>query len=386
MIEVSSNAPRLKLSIPGNKSQINRLLILSFLSRKDIQLNNVNFCDDVNELIEIGRQLGISITTENKSLFIKGYISHNCLKDKLLKLNLGNAGTTIRFVLPLLALSGAKFELDCADSFKSRPIKELLDSLRSVGADIDSDYFPLRLEADLKLGSKLEVDCSKTTQYYSAFLLLSSHFDMEVKSINVDKSQKYIEQTQQVIKEFESSTVFNIPIDASSYSYACAYGLSINEVEVLNFERDEYQADWKLIDFINYSNPEHIIPLELGSFGVEVSQCLDLFPTFVFLASYALGTSEISGLDNLKFKESDRLSESIKLLELFEVEHSLNGDKLSITGRNTRIKKKVTYDAPSDHRMIMTAFLFMKKNFGGIIHNEQHVNKSFPDFFETFNS
>jgi 3-phosphoshikimate 1-carboxyvinyltransferase len=386
MFEVSSNAPRLSVKIPGNKSQINRLLILSFLSQSNIKLNNVNFCDDVNELIEIGRQLGIEINEDNKSLEVRGFISHNSLKGKELKLNLGNAGTTIRFVLPLLALSGAKFELDCADSFKSRPIKELLDNLRLLDTKISSDSFPMVLEGNLKLGSKLEVDCSKTTQYYSAFLLLSSHFDMEVKSINVDKSQKYIEQTQQVIKEFESSTVFNIPIDASSYSYAYAYGLSINEVEVVNFKRDEYQADWKLIDFINYSNPKHIIPLELGAFGIDVSQCLDLFPTFVFLASYALGTSEISGLDNLKFKESDRLSESIKLLELFEIEHSLNGDKLSITGRNTRIKKKVTYDAPSDHRMIMTAFLFMKKNFGGIIHNEQHVNKSFPDFFETFNS
>lgn len=386
MIEVSSNTSKLKLSIPGNKSQINRLLILSFLSKNDIQLNNVNFCDDVFELIEIGRRLGIELTKENNSLKVKGYISHNSLKDKNIKLNLGNAGTTIRFVLPILALSGAKFELDCADSFKSRPIKELLDNLRSIGTAINSDSFPMMLEGDLKVGSKLEVDCSKTTQYYSAFLLLSSQLELEVKAVNVDKSQKYIEQTQKVIEEFKKSTVFDIPIDASSYSYAYAYGLSINEVEVLNFEKDDYQADWKLIYFLNYSNPKHIIPLELDSFGVDVSQCLDLFPTFVFLASYALGTSEITGLENLKFKESDRLSESIKLLELFEVEHSLNGDKLSITGRNTIIKKKVTYDAPSDHRMIMTAFLFMKKNFGGIIHNEQHVNKSFPDFFETFNS
>ena len=98
----------------------------------------------------------------------------------------------------------------------------------------------------------------------------------------MDKSQKYIEQTEKLVKEFKKSTAFNIPIDASSYSYAYAYGLSGNEVEIINFERDTYQADWILLDFINYSDPKHIMPLELSSFKIDVSQCLDLFPTFVF--------------------------------------------------------------------------------------------------------
>ena len=115
----------------------------------------------------------------------------------------------------------------------------------------------------------------------------------------------------------------------------------------------------------------------------DVSNCPDLTPTLAFLASYAKGTSRLTGLGILRHKESDRIQEILRLLETFGVPHSFNApnNELTIMGP-APAAPLIHYHPPDDHRMVMAAYLFMRKNSGGILSNTHHVAKSFPSFFE----
>ncbi|MFA5584428.1 MAG: hypothetical protein WDA09_09445, partial [Bacteriovoracaceae bacterium] len=72
-------------------------------------------------------------------------------------------------------------------------------------------------------------------------------------------------------------------------------------------------------------------------------------------------------------------------LETFKVKHSVVGNTLSIEGENLRYSSAVDLVLPDDHRMVMSASLFMRHNSGGTVSPKEAVNKSYPEFFELFN-
>jgi 3-phosphoshikimate 1-carboxyvinyltransferase len=112
---------------------------------------------------------------------------------------------------------------------------------------------------------------------------------------------------------------------------------------------------------------------------------LDFVPPLVFLASYIEGTSNFRNIATLRYKESDRVKELINLLDLFKVKYRYEQHTLAIEGGH-RIGQEVDYNAPRDHRIIMTAYLFLRYNKGGNIFNAKYVEKSFPHFFKVLNS
>lgn len=373
MIKVTNNKNKLSFELPGNKSEINRLLILGSIHPSPIRLLNVNFCTDVLKMIEVLEVVGVKFKIKDKELIILNSLTKDQNKNKVFQINLGDGGTTIRFLMSLFAYIGGEYELDVDDHFRHRPNIELFESLEQLGSKFSGYLFPVKMKGQITQ-KEVSVNCEKSSQYYSSLLLITSAIDLKIEPLNLNNSLAYVEQTKDLIKKIKNGrTEFRISSDASSFSYAFAYNKLVAKVNIKNLLKDEIQSDWKILE-LEDSN----------GFNIDVSQCLDLFPTLAFLAAYSEGESKIYGIANLKFKESDRLTETCKLLDLFKVEWKLEADHLKILGTKELLDNKVEYYAPQDHRMIMTAFLFMKKNKGGIIHNEQCVTKSYPHFFEDF--
>ena len=138
-----------------------------------------------------------------------------------------------------------------------------------------------------------------------------------------------------------------------------------------------------------------------GGLSIDCSPCPDLAPTLAFLCAHATAPSTnpsalvslLHGLDALPYKESDRLKEIGNLLGLMGVrwrrEEKGEGKRIFIErgeergkGEEKRPGKFVHYQAPRDHRMAMAAYLFMRAWGGGIIHQAECVDKSFPHFFD----
>ena len=125
----------------------------------------------------------------------------------------------------------------------------------------------------------------------------------------------------------------------------------------------------------------------LRPIDVDCSSFPDLVPTLAFVCSYINGTSMLRNLKVLHYKESDRVKEIIRVLELFEVNFQYDQENEVIKIIGDKNQKKVSFkefNPPPDHRIVMMGYLFMRRNSGGKISNSHHVNKSFPDFFKKF--
>lgn len=160
--------------MPGSKSQSIRALILATMARGESRLDNILVCDDTRDAQQVCRQLGAQLTVRGNQYTLAS--DGLPLAATAKKLNAGNSGITTRFVLPLLGLRqncDQVIELDCSEQMRARPIRPLVDALRTLGMQIEylgrEGMLPLKISGTLR-GGAVEVD-GITSQYTSALLL-----------------------------------------------------------------------------------------------------------------------------------------------------------------------------------------------------------------------
>ena len=126
-----------EINLPGSKSISNRVLLLSSLAEGNTNIKNLLFSDDTEIMISALKKLGININ-ENKRLnkcYIKGSLNSFPIKNR--DLYIGNAGTAIRPLTAALAFNNGDYKLHGTKRMHERPIKDLVDSLISIGAKIE---------------------------------------------------------------------------------------------------------------------------------------------------------------------------------------------------------------------------------------------------------
>ena len=397
--EVKPGYVERKVTIPSSKSRSTRLLILGSMTRNDFVIQNISRSSDVTNLIECIRKIGIKISYRKNEICISDSFPE-CEKKTERKIRLwpGNGGATNRFFIPMLARGVMEYEINLDPQFGKRPMQELYDGLCELGVSIlfckenKSDRFLLN-GPYRNIQKKINIDSSKSSQFVSGIAMSLYDKDIEVVPEGMETSFGYWEMTRMLISDVKSGKQkFTVPTDMSSLSYPLALGITNGRVEIMDFRNDVLQPDSVILDIVNAMGADVCLndgrifaesKKKLNAFDIDCSDHPDLIPTLVYLAVHASGKSCLKSLKVLKYKESNRLDEIQKILNLFKVQYSydLHSDELIITASD-RILPNVDYHAPSDHRMIMMAWLFMKKNSGGRIYNFHHVNKSYPDFFK----
>ncbi len=389
-----SPKPFLKsLEVPYSKSYLNRLLILASLRKGTKTIQNYSPAQDVIDMMAALRAIGVSIEEFDKNLTISNSFP-DCELDKITEVDIGEGGTTARFLLSLLARGKQKYRLSAKGRLNERPFHSLVSTLKELGAQIEHESnacFPLIIQGPLKIPDALNIDAHETTQFVSSLMLALSDHRVAFKYEAV-QSKVYIDLTKKLIQESHRNQ-FKAAPDFSSAAYPLCLALLNGEVTLTNiFERDFHQADSFLLTLfdqlnITYSWSQAGLYLNQQSnfmgFELDVSQCLDLIPALSFIASYAQSPTIFRSVSKLKNKESDRLHEIQSLLREFEVKYDYNtkNDTLTIQGRAPRVAFKKIKTAP-DHRMVMTAYLFLRHNSGGELAHSDCVSKSFPGFFE----
>ena len=380
----------------SSKSFLNRILILASLVKEEVIVENVSFSGDVFKMIESLKEIGLIIEKNNKTLIIKNSFPE-CEGEGELELHTGDGGTTNRFLLGMLALGKREYKVIPDSDFLQRPNDSLFKSLKKLKVKVELFSNYITVQGPLVSRSEIVVDSAKSTQFASAITLALWDRDCEVILKSCHSSGTYFELTQKLVADFlDGKRSFIAPVDFSSLGYFIAYGTSIKEVTIPGvLSVDSLQPDSRLIGLLKRKN----ISLNLGCFGLSVrpgsysgfnqncSDFPDLVPTIIFLASYAESKSLLTHIKVLKYKESNRLLECFKLMDLFEIKYSYDEqmDQLSIEpSKPTNVSRE--YHAPNDHRMIILASLFMIKNGGGKIYNSSHVSKSFPSFFRQLHS
>lgn len=379
-----------EISLPASKSISNRLLIMRALSGDVISIENLSDADDTHIL--------------EKALTVKSG-----------EIDLGLAGTALRFGMAWAAVTPGGRVLRGEARLNERPIKELVDALRELGADIKyldkEGYAPVEISGKILTGGNMNIDGSRSSQFITAMMLIAPYCDAPLV-FTIDQNQvsmPYIDMTLKLMQkagavvEQEESTIkisgkyqvssFKVEPDwsAASYFYLWALALEKTTISIKDLPFDSVQGDSVCADiFAHYGIISHssdgnmrVAKRLVPDFPEEINciACPDLAQTFAIAAVIAQKPLKLTGLQTLRHKETDRIEALTNELAKCGVSSCAGIDFLEISSfeKPTQTPVIKTY---KDHRMAM-AFAPLAAVFGEIqIENPNVVSKSFPGYWK----
>jgi 3-phosphoshikimate 1-carboxyvinyltransferase len=400
------------ITLPGSKSISNRTLLLAALSKGTTQIRDLLAADDVTRMLEALKALGVELD----------HFAENAWRvTGMGGVFMGNAGTAFRPLTAALALSGGNYKLSGAPRMHERPIGDLVNALRLVGANIEylgnEGFPPLEISpARLDLSRPITIRGDVSSQFLTALLmalpLAKQNAVIEVAGELISKP--YIEITLNLMARFgvtvmregwqrftiqadsqyrSPGTIF-VEGDASSASYFLAAGAIGGKVKVEGVGKNSIQGDVGFAEALalmgadisygeNWIEAQSPASGKLKALDLDCNHIPDAAMTLAVAALFADGTTTLRNIASWRVKETDRLAAMGKELRKVGAVVIEGADFLSITPPAKLISNAVidTYD---DHRMAMC---FSLVALGGVpitINNPQCVAKTFPDYFEQF--
>jgi 3-phosphoshikimate 1-carboxyvinyltransferase len=401
--------------LPGSKSISNRVLLVASLCKGETEISGLLDADDTKVMLAALRALGVGVREKNEQLEIEGVGGAFPVKEA--DLFLGNAGTAFRPLTAALALSGGEYRLSGVPRMHERPIGDLVDGLRAIGAKVDylgaPGFPPLAIHPGKIEGVKTKVKGDVSSQFLTALLmatpLLGRPFTIEVAGELISKP--YVEITLNVMRRFGvdvkregwnaflvSGTYLSpgriaVEADASSASYFLAAGaIGGGPVRVEGIGRDSIQGDVRFAEVLErmgakVSFGENWIQATGGkplrAIDMDMNHIPDAAMTAAAMALFADGPSTIRNIASWRVKETDRLAAMAAELRKLGAKVEEGSDWLRVSPPKKFLERAeiATYD---DHRMAMSLAL---ASLGGVpvrIDDPGCVAKTFPAFFTEF--
>ncbi|MDZ4202240.1 MAG: bifunctional 3-phosphoshikimate 1-carboxyvinyltransferase/cytidylate kinase [Gallionella sp.] len=427
------------VTLPGSKSISNRVLLLAALSEGTTVVRDLLKSDDTERMLEALHTLGVGV----ESLGGNAYRITGCAGDfpnKDAKLFLGNAGTAFRPLTAALALSGGNYELSGVPRMHERPIGDLVDALRQLGANIEylgnEGFPPLKISPANLAGDTVSIRGDVSSQFLSGLLMALPLLNRSVKVKVVGEliSQPYVDITLLMMAQFgvgvfgdfydsgvsaqgtyQSPGTIYVEGDASSASYFLAAGaIGGGPVRVEGVGTDSVQGDKRFAEelqkmgariswgnnWIEARGPESG---RLNAIDLDCNHIPDAAMTLAVAALFADGTTTLRNIASWRVKETDRIAAMATELRKVGATVEEGADYIRIAGfgnedlgfGKTRDalplnpKSKIqnpasgidTYD---DHRMAMCFSLAAFGAEGVRINDPGCVAKTFPDYFMEF--
>ena len=394
------------VTLPGSKYIANRLLPLCALAKTESRLSNVVANDDIQTAAAGLSQLGYQITSQGNELLISPRENPATLSAEIYT---AHSGTFSRFVAAVAALEEVPVSINCSDKMATRPMSELFESLRSLAVQIETpnDCLPANITGPIQ-GNECELDASRSSQYLSALLIIAPLLNdgLKIKIKGEIVSRAYVDMTIQLMEKMGVSVQENeqgfyvapgqsylgidfaiSPDPVSSSYFMAAAAISGGEVLLKNFDRKSlqgeaafYQVLQQMGCVVEFRDDDLWIkgPEQLQAVTVDMGGMPDAVQTLAVVACFAEGTTRISNIEHLAYKESNRIEDTANELRKTGVNIESGKDFLNIQGGQPRPAEINTHD---DHRMAMSMALLGIKTPGISILDSQVVAKSFPDYW-----
>ena len=409
-----------QVTLPGSKSITNRILLLSAIAKGETTIKHPLQSDDTHHMIEALKILQVDLTQkENGDILIQG--ARGQFKNKSAEIFLGNAGTAFRPLTAALAFSQGDYMLSGVPRMHERPIKDLVDALLQLNADItylnEEGYPPLKISP-----SEMIINCSVKIRGYISIQFLTAllmAIPLTKKEVSIEIvgdliSKPYIDITLNLMNRFGVQVkkidwqYFVIPGsggyvspgeifvegDASSASYFLAAGALAGDIEVKGIGKNSIQGDIKFTEALTLMGAEIQI-LEgsikaskastLQAINLDCNHIPDAAMTLAVLALFANGTTKLHNIGSWRVKETDRIKAMATELKKLGAEVVEGEDFIEITPP-LHIKENIEIDTYDDHRIAMCFSLVSLKNIPIIINDPACVNKTFPTYFEVLES
>ena len=407
--------------MPGSKSISNRVLLLAALAEGETELRDVLVSDDTARMLEALETLGAGIDrSQSAGIRVRGL--GGVPKVKAAELFLGNAGTAFRSLTAVLALAGGDYLLSGVARMHERPIGDLVDALRQVGAQIDylgnEGYPPLRLRpATLSPGGVVRVRGDVSSQFLTGLLMALplTGVATTVEVVGELISRPYIEITLGAMARFgvvvereewqrfhvpaganyRSPGVFSVEGDASSASYFLALGaLGGGPLRVEGVGTDSLQGDVRFADALaamgaritlgpNWIEAAGPLGGKLRGIDLDCNHIPDAAMTLATTALFAEGATTLRNIASWRVKETDRIAAMACELRKLGATVEEGADSIRIVPPKSFLSPVSGIDTYDDHRVAMC---FSLAAFAGVlrINEPSCVAKTFPEYFARF--
>lgn len=409
--------------LPGSKSISNRVLLLAALADGSTEVKALLDSDDTQVMLAALKELGVNWTRHEGT---DNYRVEGCagrFPVKSAELFLGNAGTAFRSLTATCALAGGDYVLKGVPRMHERPIGDLVDAVRQLGAQVtyleNEGFPPLKMApATAADSSEVTVKGNVSSQYLTGILLAAPLLGREV-TIRVEGeliSKPYVEITLNLMKRFgvvvqkngwESFVVpaatykspgsIEVEGDASSASYFLAAGaIGHNQVRVEGVGRNSIQGDVRFAEALARMGAEvdfgpNWIQCRLGcadklhAIELDCNHIPDAAMTLAILALFAEGTTTLKNIASWRVKETDRIAAMATELRKVGATVEEGADYIKVTPP-AQLTPNAVIDTYDDHRMAMCFSLVSVAGVPIRINDPKCTAKTFPTYWDVLKS
>lgn len=409
--------------VPSSKYYTLRYVLAAALAPGESRVILPALSDDSDALFRGCRALGAELSwedTQEKVLIIRGIGYPESAFP--VSIDVGNAGAVLRLLLGLGAvLPEVTFVTDHPESLGKRPNRELLEALTSLGVICEGTgpegCLPITLHGAQIHGGRVSISGARSSQYLSSLLFLAPLLPagLEIDVVDGLKSQPLVRATLDVLREagiavqyddtllhfsiaagqsYQPHT-YRIPGDyPSAAALLAAYAVSndpTSELRLARLRQDDEVGVALLHVFEQMGADLHIdgenIMLRGGrrvqGFSLDGDTLIDCIPVLVAVACFAEGETIIYNIENLHYKESDRINDLCAELRKLGCDVEPQQDAIIIQGQPQGVEGGVAVDGHSDHRLLMALTIVgLRSRHGLTLTGVGHIAKSYPHFFE----
>lgn len=433
--------PCISVTVPGSKSITNRALLMAAMAEGETVLTGILFSDDSRVFLRALQEMGFSvdIDEQEKRVSVKGMGGR--IPKASAEIYVGSAGTAARFLTAFVAMSDGCYRLNASSQMKRRPMKELLDALRELGAGIrcleEEDTFPLEITG---IGSgdsgiweeavSISLNIDRSSQFLSALLMtVPLRFrQLYIRLTGSRSARSYVEMTEQMMKQFghpgveridencygvmgaecrsqsggrlesagQGKTVYQArqyqvepDVSAACYFYGMA-AITGGKAHVHHVCRDSLQGDMKFLEVLEQMGctlewREGQLYLQgpepggLSGVDVDMSDFSDQALTLAAIAPYASGPVRVHNVGHIRGQECDRIYAIEKNLARMGVRCDVAEDGFTVYPSPPH---PATVETFHDHRVAMAFTLTGLRAEGIVIEEPSCCGKTFETYFK----
>jgi 3-phosphoshikimate 1-carboxyvinyltransferase len=402
-----------ELRVPPSKSATNRALLAAALTGEPVEIAGPLESDDTAALRRCLEAMGAALSPVSGGLSVRGPLAGG--SGGPTALDAADSGTAARFLAAAAAAVPGRFALTGSARLRERPMGELVEALRGLGARIAyagrEGFLPLSIEGGALASGTVTVDASRSSQFVSALLLASLAVEggLRVRASGEVVSAPYVGMTVETLRalghavseEPDGIRVRRGNRLAARYAVPGDYSSAVPLLAAVTVAGGRIRLTglrWPSADADAYALPalESMgLVIRATSEGIEAAgpgggprpvsvratNFPDAVPTLAAAAAFGDGASRFESVGHLRLKESDRLAALVELLSAAGAFAAVEGDALVVAGPARPPAGPTPLRTHGDHRMAMAAGILALRLPALLVENPDCVSKSYAAFF-----